>query len=79
MKPFLLFDFDGTIADSIQMGLKIANNLAPQFGFPTFTEKDVQHFRSLTWHKIAAEMKIPFYKIPKIVTLAFKEYKPLIS
>ena len=79
MKPFLLFDFDGTIADSVQLGLKIANNLAPQFGFQTFTEKDVQHFRSLTWHKIAAEMKIPFYKIPKIVTLAFKEYKRLIS
>jgi len=61
------------------LGLKIANNLAPQFGFQTFTEKDVQHFRSLTWHKIAREMQIPFYKIPKIVTIAFKEYKRLIS
>ena len=79
MKPFLLFDFDGTIADSIQLGLKIANKLAPQFGFPTFTENDIQHFRSLTWHKIAAETKIPFYKIPKIVTRAIKEYKHLIS
>ncbi|HOE55106.1 MAG TPA: HAD-IA family hydrolase [Candidatus Cloacimonas acidaminovorans] len=79
MKPFLLFDFDGTIADSLQLGLKIANNLAPQFGYPPFTENDIQHFRSLTWHKIAREMQIPFYKIPKIVTIAFKEYKRLIS
>ena len=79
MKPFLLFDFDGTIADSIQLGIKIANNLAPQFGYPPFTENDIQHFRSLTWHKIAREMQIPFYKIPKIVTIAFKEYKRLIS
>ena len=79
MKPFLLFDFDGTIADSLQLGLKIANNLAPQFGYPLFTENDIQHFRSLTWHKIAREMQIPFYKIPKIVTIAFKEYKRLIS
>lgn len=79
MKPFLLFDFDGTIADSLQLGLKIANNLAPQFGYPPFTENDIRHFRSLTWHKIAREMQIPFYKIPKIVTIAFKEYKRLIS
>jgi len=79
MKPFLLFDFDGTIADSLQLGLKIANNLAPQFGYPPFTENDIQHFRSLTWHKIAREMQIPFSKIPKIVTIAFKEYKRLIS
>lgn len=79
MKPFLLFDFDGTIADSLQLGLKIANNLAPQFGYPPFTENDIQHFRSLTWHKIAREMQLPFYKIPKIVTIAFKEYKRLIS
>lgn len=79
MKPFLLFDFDGTIADSIQLGIKIANNLAPQFGYPPFTENDIQHFRSLTWHKIAREMQLPFYKIPKIVTIAFKEYKRLIS
>ncbi|OQC06791.1 MAG: Pyrophosphatase PpaX [Candidatus Cloacimonetes bacterium ADurb.Bin089] len=78
MKPFLLFDFDGTIADSIQLGLKIANNLAPEFGYSAFTKNDVQHFRTLTWHKIAAEMKIPFYKIPQIVTRAFKEYKRLI-
>ena len=79
MKPFLLFDFDGTIADSLQLGLKIANNLAPQFGYRSFTEEDIEHFRSLTWHKIAREMQIPFYKIPKIVTIAFKEYKRLIS
>jgi phosphoglycolate phosphatase len=79
MKPFLLFDFDGTIADSIQLGIKIANNLAPQFGYLPFTENDIRHFRSLTWHKIAREMQIPFYKIPKIVTIAFKEYKRLIS
>ena len=79
MKPFLLFDFDGTIADSLQLGLKIANNLAPQFGYRSFTEEDIEHFRSLTWHKIAGEMQIPFYKIPKIVTKAFKEYKRLIS
>ncbi|MDD4310485.1 MAG: HAD-IA family hydrolase [Candidatus Cloacimonetes bacterium] len=77
MKPFLLFDFDGTIADSIQLGWKIANLLAPKFGHKPFTMEDFYRFRSLPVHTVLKELKIPFYKIPMAISKALVEYRHL--
>ena len=79
MTPFLLFDFDGTIADSISLGWKIANVLAPQFGHEPFTAEDFAKFRSQPLHRVLKELKIPFYKIPHAITLALAEYRHLAS
>ncbi|MEN6445664.1 MAG: HAD-IA family hydrolase [Candidatus Cloacimonas sp.] len=74
MKPFLLFDFDGTIANSIQLGMKIANELAPQFGYKPISEDDFKRYSHLPWHKIIKEMHLPYYRIPKLILVAFAEY-----
>ncbi len=79
MKPFLLFDFDGTIADSFHLGIKIANRLAPSYGLSQFTDEDFKRFRSLPMHKVLKELKIPFYKIPGAIKLALSEYHHLLS
>jgi len=74
VKPFLLFDFDGTIADSIHLGWKIANIIAPKFGHEKF-----EHFRSLTLPKLLKELHIPIYKLPLAIRLALAEYRHLIN
>jgi phosphoglycolate phosphatase len=79
VKPFLLFDFDGTIADSFHLGIKIANRLAPKYGLSQFTDDDFKRFRSLPMHKVLKELKIPFYKIPGAIKLALSEYHHLLS
>jgi phosphoglycolate phosphatase len=78
VKPFLLFDFDGTIADSIHLGWKIANIIAPQFGRIEFTIEEFERFRSLSMHKILKELHIPLYKIPKVIAMALVEYRHLV-
>ncbi|MDD2229119.1 MAG: HAD-IA family hydrolase [Candidatus Cloacimonetes bacterium] len=78
MKPFLLFDFDGTIADSINIGWKIANILAPEFGHKEFSQEDFELFRSLQIHKIFQALRIPIYKIPKAISMALVEYQHLV-
>lgn len=78
MKPFLLFDFDGTIADSISLGWRIANLLAPKFGHAPFTAEDFGNFRSQPMHKVLKELHIPLYKLPHAITLALNEYRHLV-
>jgi len=76
--PFLLFDFDGTIADSIHLGFKIARNIAPQFGLEPISEEKFAEIRSMSIPKALKMLKIPFYKVPKAITLALSEYRHLI-
>ncbi|MCB5279099.1 MAG: HAD-IA family hydrolase [Candidatus Cloacimonetes bacterium] len=76
--PFLLFDFDGTIADSIHLGLKIANHLAPRFGLDTLSEEDFAKVRSMSIPKALKYLKIPVYKLPKLIPTALIEYRHLI-
>lgn len=76
--PFLLFDFDGTIADSIHLGLKIANNLAPDFGIKRLSEEDFAKVRTMSIPQALKWLKIPFYKLPKAIPRALVEYRHLI-
>lgn len=79
MKPFLLFDFDGTIADSFHLGIQIGNILAPKYGLKTFTEEDFKRYRSMPMHKVIKELKVPYYKIPGVIRMALSEYHHLLS
>lgn len=76
--PFLLFDFDGTLADSICLGMRIANNLAPQFGVEPLSEEQFARVRTMSIPKALKMLNIPFYKVPKAIGLALVEYRHLI-
>jgi phosphoglycolate phosphatase-like HAD superfamily hydrolase len=72
-KPlYLLFDFDGTIADSFLLALSIANELSLKYGYPQFTEETINEWRGLSIYSIFQRLKIPFYKIPLFVYEAKK-------
>ncbi len=36
-KPFLIFDFDGTLANMFAFGVEIFNEVAPDYGFGKIT------------------------------------------
>lgn len=46
-KPLLIFDFDGTLANTIDTGIKIYNELAPSYGLKTVTAAEVAELRKL--------------------------------
>ncbi len=79
MKPYLLFDFDGTIADSFGLGLEIINKLAPRYNLKPFTDEQVQEFRSIPTHKALKKMKIPFYKLPVLIPVFLHEFKHVLT
>lgn len=63
----LIFDFDGTIADSLVAGLQITNRLAKEFGFAPVTPEQLRRWQDLSSHEILKEARIPFFKLPRIL------------
>ncbi|MEB3295587.1 MAG: HAD-IA family hydrolase [Synechococcales bacterium] len=63
----IIFDFDGTIADSLMAGLKITNRLAKEFGFAPVTPEQLRRWQDLSSYEILKEARIPFFKLPRIL------------
>jgi phosphoglycolate phosphatase len=65
MKQTLIFDFDGTIADSMEALIDVFRDLT-NYDKP-LTKKDLEHFRRLPALQIAKELHIPLWRIPILV------------
>lgn len=77
-KPYLLFDFDGTIADSFGLGVQIFNNLAPKYGIRPFSEHKLHELRSIPTHKALKQLNIPLYKLPVLIPIFLHEFKAVL-
>lgn len=60
----ILFDFDGTLADTLDAIVRITNHLAGDFGFQPATPQDIENLRNLTSLQIVKNSGIPLIKIP---------------
>ncbi len=63
----LLFDFDGTIADTLSASITIANKYAKSWGLRQVEEQEIERLKSLSPLEIMKEFKIPVYKVPFII------------
>lgn len=70
----ILFDFDGTLADSLQENFRIANKLATKFDIRIAEKSELEKLRGMTAQEIIKHFKIPFYKLPFIVK-AYYDYR----
>ena len=64
MKPAIIFDFDGTIADSMWVILSIGEKL---LGI-TVSSEQVEEIRGLSAGQIIKHFHIPLYKVPRLLT-----------
>ncbi|MDF9795984.1 phosphoglycolate phosphatase [Catalinimonas alkaloidigena] len=74
-KTTLLFDFDGTIADSLYRLLEISNTLAEEYGFSKLDKEDIARFRSKSTLEAFKELKVPLLKIPIIASRVKREFQ----
>lgn len=63
----LVFDFDGTIADTLGETRKIFNELAPEYGIRQVEEHEVSELRHLSLKEILLKLEIPNYRVPSII------------
>ncbi|MEM6264064.1 MAG: HAD-IA family hydrolase [Bacteroidota bacterium] len=81
-KELLVFDFDGTIADTLSVAVEISNELAPEFDFP---KMNTEEFLELKGKKVAELMEMAnmsWVKLPvfiKRVRDSFKKYLPQVE
>lgn len=63
----VVFDFDGTIANSIVPGLIIVNNFITTLGLPTLSADDFLKLRNKSYLEIIEHFKIPLWQIPSLL------------
>jgi phosphoglycolate phosphatase len=79
MLKHIIFDFDGTIADSLRLTITIGNQLAPRYGFSEFTEEFIKELRYLPAEEKIKKLGIKLYKLPKLVFEFNKVYHEYIG
>jgi len=60
----IVFDFDGTLADTFNAIVRIANRLADDFGYKPLMPSDIEKVRNLSARQIIHESGVPLFKIP---------------
>lgn len=68
---YVIFDFDGTLADSMPVMIEIANGLLAK----DISKQDVERYRNMTIKQILKEANIPLYKVPGLLVKG----KPLLQ
>ncbi len=69
----LIFDFDGTIADTFQAIVAISNELADEFQYKKMTVQQAQLMKNSTVREMITQLEIPLLKIPVIIAKAKSE------
>lgn len=65
-KPLLIFDFDGTLANTIETGIGIYNELAAGYGLRTVTPAEVQELRKLNTRALLDHLEISGLMVVKL-------------
>lgn len=71
----LVFDFDGTIADSLAVSVDIANEIGPHFGLPSIDESQLQQLKGLSLREFLQEANLHWSQVPELAIRARAAFK----
>jgi phosphoglycolate phosphatase len=60
----IIFDFDGTIADSLEIFIQTANRLSKEFSCQKIPADQVDYFRTLNLRVMIQQVGVPGWKLP---------------
>lgn len=63
----LIFDFDGTIAETLGAIVRILNQLAPQFGYRPVNAEALASLQNLNTQQIIQQSEMASYKVPFLI------------
>lgn len=66
MKKAVIFDFDGTLADSMEKGLELLNMVLKDEGIKTISHEKLEELRHKSYRDMLSEFKVPIWKVPRI-------------
>lgn len=71
----LIFDFDGTLVDSLGCALNAFNALAADFGCQKVSMEELEGLKNLNSRALIKRLKIPLHKIPAVLYKARKHMR----
>ncbi len=74
----IIFDFDGTIADTHKHTVEIFNSFAEEFKYKTIPWEDIDAYKKLSMSQIIRKLHVPVLKIPTIISKGKRKYNQLI-
>lgn len=75
----ILFDFDGTIADTFELARVTGNALARENGFRTVTREEALALRRMSFTQVVRFLGIPLHRVPWIVARARTEMRSRVT
>lgn len=75
----LIFDFDGTLANTLDEGIKIYNGMAEEHGLRQVTDAEIPMLRSLKVNDFLSYLGIAKYRVPKLLYHGTKLLKDSIA
>ena len=63
----VIFDFDGTLADTLDPILRISNRLAPEFGYRPVSAAEIEQLRNLSFREVVKHSEVSIFKIPLLL------------
>ena len=66
----VIFDLDGTLADSFPWFLRAVNDIARKYGFKPIANDDIEPLRRAGTREILKRLEVPFWKLPAIAAHA---------
>lgn len=64
MIKYIIFDFDGTLVDSFDIAINVANQLAEKHRFKTIVKSDLDYLRKISISEKCKFLGFPLYKLP---------------
>jgi phosphoglycolate phosphatase len=75
----LIFDFDGTIADSLDTTVNIYNKLVGEYHRSPITKDNLAHMRSMSVIDCIRYMHFPLMRLPFVMSRAKKEFSKMVA
>ncbi|WP_017721631.1 HAD-IA family hydrolase [Kamptonema formosum] len=69
----ILFDFDGTVADTLDTLVGITNRLAGEFGYEPTTKEEVETFKNLSSRQVIKQSRVSIFKLPFLIRKVKKQ------
>ncbi|GBF34835.1 phosphoglycolate phosphatase [Desulfocucumis palustris] len=79
MIKHIIFDFDGTIADSKDSAVKLLNELAEKHKYQKINKEKLEYLRTLSFVDRCKAINLPLYKIPMLKLELTKDYRKIIN
>lgn len=66
MKKMIIFDFDGTISNSVDIIYKVYEKLSNEYGFKRFSHEEIHELKMLSIHERLKKHKVSIFQLPKL-------------